>query len=144
MNEPLQTSALGQPSSMKKTKPRWVQILLLLVIFASGGVIGSILTARAIVSRIHTFRSNPSALPDQIVPRLSLQLGLTDSQTEKVDSLFRTTHRNILNIHKNKADEIHKEFESMRLEISKLLNEKQKPRWDMWSTRIKERVLPPL
>lgn len=128
----------------RKALPLWVQLVLFLVVFGAGGVIGAVISLKSVYSRLDYYRQHPAALPDEVLPRLKKRLDLSDQQAAAVDRIFRKGHARMLALHGQVSADIHKAFNAMAAEIEAELETRQKRKWRETHERVSRIFLPPL
>lgn len=126
----------------RTTMSRWVQCGVLLLVFAAGGIVGAMVAAKTIHSRMNYYREHPEALPAAIVPKLKHELGLNDEQVVTVRGIVTLRHSKIAEYQQQSAQAIHNEFKLMEDEVAEVLDEKQKALWRELTNSVRERYLP--
>lgn len=126
----------------RTTMSRWVQCGVLLLVFAAGGIVGAMVAAKTIHSRMNYYREHPEALPNAIVPRLKHELGLNEEQVARVREIITPRHARIAEYQQQSARAIHNEFKRMEDEVAEVLDEKQKALWRELTNSVRERYLP--
>ena len=88
-------------------------------------------------------RPTAHALPNAIVPRLQLRLGLSDEQTDQVREIVERRHPRMIESRTLGAQAMLDEFDAMQREISAVLDENQKRTWRATADSVRRRFLPP-
>ena len=128
----------------RRALPRWAQIAVLLAVFVAGGVVGAVVSIRAVHSRIEHYRQHPGELPDEVVPRLAKRLSLTERQAGQVLEVFRRRHSRIVALHGQVSAEIHEEFSRLERDVAAILeNDEQREAWREAAERVRRVFLPP-
>lgn len=140
----VELDAMIEASRHRRALPRWVQLGVLLVVFVSGGVVGAMFATKVIHSRMEYYREHADALPADIVPRLQMQLGLTDKQTEKVKAIIANRHPHMIDNRRQGAQAMLSEFQLMEDEIAAVLDPVQEDRWRTIAQSVRQRFLPPV
>ncbi len=114
------TSVFELPTA--RGRRRWLLPGLMLVVFASGTIVGAgtallVVRNRALM-RIHYPRE--AAAKD--TARLQKALGLTDTQAEKVEEILLARHAAVY-------ENVQTEFARLEREVDGVLTGDQKPRW---------------
>lgn len=121
---------------------RWVQCGVLLLVFSAGGIVGAMVAAKTIHSRMNYYREHPEALPAAMVPRLKYELGLNEEQVERVRDIITPRHARIAEYQQQNARAMHNEFKLMEEEVAQVLDEKQNAMWREVTNSVRERYLP--
>jgi hypothetical protein len=137
------TTETPKRTKWRRAIPRWAQIVILLVVFAAGGVVGGMIAAKVIYLRMDYYRRHTNVLPNDIVPRLKLRLGLTDEQTKQVREIIERRHPRMIENRKHGAQVMLNEFDAMEQEIADVLDERQKRMWHAMADSVHHRFLPP-
>ena len=137
------TDSLRSPSMRwRKALPIWVQVTVLLVVFASGAGVGALSASRFVISRMQHYRAHPEVLPSEITQTLSRRLRLTESQQSEVLSIISRRHAAIEKARQASAPEIHSEFDSMEQEVAALLDKRQQQKWLATAEWVRGSFLP--
>ncbi len=126
----------------RTTMSRWVQCGVLLLVFAAGGIVGAMVAAKTIHSRMNYYREHLDALPNAIVPRLEHELSLNDEQVGRLRAIVTKRHARIAEYQQQSARAIHNEFKRMEDEVAEALDEEQKALWRELTNSVRERYLP--
>lgn len=128
----------------RRALPRWAQLLVLTGVFVAGGLVGAILSVRAIHARIVHYREHPEELPEEVVSALSRRLDLDAKQESRVLAIFRRRHTRIVELQGQVAGDIHAEFDALESEIAALLDARHAARWRETAAIVRRVYLPPL
>lgn len=131
-----------KPKPMRKALPVWLQITVLLAVFASGIGVGAVSASRYVLARMQHYRAHPEALPSEITDTLASRLALNDEQSEKVLVIITHRHGRIEAARQASAPEIHSEFDLMEQEVADVLDEHQRRRWHETAQWVRESFLP--
>lgn len=129
-------------TSHRPAVSRWVQSGVLLLVFAAGGIVGAMVAAKTIHSRMNYYREHPDALPAAIVPRLKHELGLNEEQVVMVRGIITPRHARIAEYQQQSAQSVHNEFKLMENEVAEVLDTEQKALWRELTNTVRERYLP--
>ncbi|MEI7766604.1 MAG: hypothetical protein WCJ97_04100 [Phycisphaerae bacterium] len=144
MSEPV-TPIVTPELPVKPPKPkRWRGILLVLVIFVSGMVLGSGLTVIVAVHRIRDRMHHPEKLPQEIAGRLERRLSLSPDQTTQVRAILTARQQHLMAIRQRVQPEVVGELDQAYSEIAAVLNENQRPRWETMYHELKAEWVPRL
>lgn len=133
-----------EASRQRLALPRWAQLVVLLVVFVSGGVVGAMIATKVIHLRMDYYREHADALPADVVPRLQMRLALDDTQTEKVKAIIADRHPRMIANRRRGAQAMLNEFQLMEEEIAGVLDPVQEERWRIISQSVRQRFLPPV
>lgn len=142
---PISTESSKPPLTppMRRALSWWGQIIVLLVVFIAGSVVGAMVAAKVIHSQMEYYRHHAEASPQDILPRLQRRLTLTDDQTEKVREIISRRHPVMIESRRREAQTMLNEFRSMEGEIGKVLDANQQTLWHDIATSVRNRFLPP-
>lgn len=130
------------PSPERRALPWWLQSLVLLIVFAAGGVAGSMLTAKTIHSKMEQYRQQAPIFAEDIVMRLRLRLRLSDQQAGKVQEIVEQHHAKMIRYRNEGSQKLHAEFNVMVDEVAAVLDDNQAQRWSAISDHVRNRYLP--
>ena len=130
---------------VKPRKPRWwLRILLVLVVFVSGMVVGTGLTVIVAVHRIKHRMQHPEEAPQLIAGRLERKLSLNHEQTARIRAILTERQKELMAIRQRVQPEVVGELDKGYEEIGAVLDDKQRPRWAKMYSELKAEWLPPL
>ena len=127
----------------RRALPRWAQLTILLVVFASGVVVGAMTTSKIIHARLDGYRQRAAVFPRDIVPRLQMQMQLSDSQTKQIYEILERRHPRMVASRRSGAQAMLNEFDAMEQEIAGVLDDRQKDRWRTIADFVRRNFLPP-
>lgn len=143
MNEQTSQQAAGSVALPAVTRRRWLTVVLTVVVFVSGLAIGSGLTFLYVDYRRAQYLAHPEDAPKRFAARLKRTLRLTDSQARQIQAIieerwpkFQETRRQMYPAFKEHLDAIH-------AEVSAVLREDQRGRWDKYVETIRSSWNPP-
>jgi hypothetical protein len=119
---------------------RWVTVLLMVVIFASGAAIGSGLTFMYIEHRRAFYQDHPEELPKRFAQRLRGELRLSAAQTEQVRVLIE---RRWPDFQEARRIAMEPQVKALHAEVAQVLRPDQRARWDEFIDRINRAWAPP-
>ena len=146
MNDALksQNESSTEPNTQPvRTRRRWVTVLLVLVIFISGMIVGGGATIVVAVRNIQYAIKNPSVVPERATVRLQRALDLDEQQTVEVREVLSDLQRRLQQIRGRVYPEVQQELAEARSAISAVLDDEQKAAWDELFERVRERWFPP-
>jgi hypothetical protein len=119
----------GEEYNAPLTKPRrrWIRSIILgVVIFICGALVGGGITVKVIAKGINKFyRSSTESVADNITNRLRKRLDLTDDQTARIRSIILERQVELRRIRKDVRPKIETQFENTRREINEILTPAQ-------------------
>ena len=115
--------------AIRPRRRRWVSVLLGLILFLSGGLIGSGLTARAIIRGAQHRLHHPEEFPARATARLRRSLDLSDAQAAAVESVLRTRQAAIQEIRRDFQPKIEAEIDKLGTDVAGVLTPDQAARW---------------
>ena len=139
-------NSMDQSSSRRlrwrRALPAWVQVIVLLLVFAGGMGVGAVGASRYVLTRMQHYRTHPEVLPTEITDTLTSRLRLTEGQSQKVLAVISKRHGRIEEIRQTSSPEIHSEFDLLEKEVAAVLNETQKQRWLATADWVRKSFLP--
>ena len=118
------------------------RLLMLLFIFVSGGAFGAAGGGLWMRERMLAMLQHPDKLPDRIMPRIRVDLALSDEQVRDVDAIVRRHFAVMEAIRAESYPKQLAEFKAMRDEIAGLLSQNQRERWSSLCDSVEQRYLP--
>jgi hypothetical protein len=122
----------------------WKRIVLALVIFGSGCIVGSGATVFIVHRRIMESIHSPETVPPKVAAHLRRFLDLTDEQTEQVTAILEGRRLAIQSIRREFQPQIEQELDQVQAEIAAILNDEQRQRWQQHFTQMRSVWLPQL
>jgi hypothetical protein len=122
---------------------RWLSVLVALLIFVAGGVCGAGLTVLVVVNRVQHAIRHPETAPARLAGVLQRRLDLTNEQRTQVEAIIAKRQTELIAIRREFQPRIAQQLEQLRGEISDVLTDEQRARWDDLFTAIVTRWLPP-
>ena len=123
---------------------RWPAVLLGLVIFLCGVVIGGgitlIVTRNVVLHRLH----HPEERILQDTRMLQKKLELTDEQTKEVLAVFTRKLYVFYSIRRGIQPRVQEQLDSLKKEVAAILDSNQAQTWDTWFEKTREMWTPPL
>lgn len=128
---------------LPKPEPRrWPRVVLMVVIFLSGTVVGGVVARIVTREQILAMLKHPERVPDRILPHLRTSLGLTSEQAQRVNEIVRRRHATMESLRARSYPGLLVEFHAMRDEVKEVLSSEQQARWTRLSESIERRYLP--
>ncbi len=117
----------------------WKVILVLIGIFAAGGVTGGLVTLRACREKF-THRPVPEEWAPKHLKKLSERLSLTPEQTEQVRPIIRRNMEQLNRLRSQSVAETRSVVEAMQREISEKLTPEQRVKFEELNRQMRERA----
>ena len=131
-------------SPIVRPRRRWVRtVLLALVIFVSGVVVGSGLTFKVITSGFKRFFQDPEVLAEHITYRMKRQLHLTEEQSVQVRRIILEQQKAFQSLRKKVWPELEAQIEKTRRELAAVLTPEQVRKWEKRYGHFLKFWLPP-
>lgn len=121
---------------------RWPRLLLLLLTFASGVVVGAVGGARVMRDQMLAVLQHPEGAPDRILSHLRSELVLNDDQARKVEEIVRRRHAAMESVRAESYPQQLLHFTAIRTEVAEILTDDQRARWTDLCKTLEERYLP--
>ncbi len=110
-------------------RPIWKPVLLSLVIFASGAIVGTCSTLMLIRNQVHYRIHHPEEMPGNVASRLQRKLDLSDVQTEQVLTVLTERQQAIQQIRRDFQPKLEAELDQLEKQIGDLLDDSQSTTW---------------
>lgn len=118
------------PDTSSRSRRRTALIMLMgLVIFASGAVVGIGSTILFLHYKMTRMRRNPHAMHREFAERIRDRLDLTEEQTRRVETILREHHEQLMTLHREMHPRLESSFEQMRADVADVLTPQQASRW---------------
>jgi len=137
MSEPSTANPIATP------RRRWPGILLSLVIFAGGLMVGSGLSIAIAVHHIRYGGYHPEQAPPRIAAFLARRLDLDSKQAQQVEQLIAKHQANLEAIRRDVGPRVDAEIAALRQDIAAILTPEQRSKWDRIFDEALDRWLPP-
>jgi hypothetical protein len=139
---------VGSRSTPGALPRRWlrlgIRLLLFLVIFLSGGVVGVGTTLLVLRHSFLVTVNNPDRVPGYLAAHLRRKLDLTEQQTAQVEDIFRRRQVVLQGIRRRVQPEIEVQLDQVEKEISNVLDDQQRPKWQQDFRELRRTWIPPL
>jgi hypothetical protein len=143
MNESTKSNLKSNPfRRWRRALPAWLQICVLLLVFASGIGVGAVGASQYMLSRMQHYRANPESLPGELSAKLQSRMNMSDEQTAEVLAIVTLRHGNITSLRDASAPGILQEFSLMEREIADVLNPTQREQWRETADWARKTFLP--
>ncbi len=136
-------SLANLPIPPQISSQRWIRTLMLVSIFVSGAIVGTVGGSMWTRSRIFYMLQHPDQTPDRILPRIKSVLHLSDDQARQVEEIVRRHHLQMESLRAEVYPKQMSEFTAMRSEVAAVLTDEQRRHWTALCDLIEQRFLPP-
>lgn len=123
---------------------RWLSIVLALVIFVSGVLVGGGVTVLVAVRQIRDVIAHPERAPDRIVARLHSKLKLNDQQTKQVEQIVKRRQAALIEIRRTVQPQVLEQLDQFEREVADVLKPDQKQRWHELLANLRTQWVPPM
>jgi NADH dehydrogenase/NADH:ubiquinone oxidoreductase subunit G len=139
-------SASTQPSPLPAPprRRRWLSIVLTLVVFISGFVLGAGTVAISIRNQALFALHHPEQEPARIAARLRRSLRLSDEQTQRVQQILEDRQAALESIRRDVQPRVVAELDLVEQQIAAVLDERQREQWEKSFRQLRETWIPPL
>ncbi len=127
-----------------KPRRRLRPILLALVIFICGVLVGGGLSFKVVTAGYKRAFQDPDFLAEKIVHRMERRLDLSSDQVKRVREIILEQQRAFQNLHKEFRPRLASQIEKTRRELAKVLTPEQARKWERTFVRMQRFWLPPL
>ena len=141
MTEPVPTSSRVTPP---KPRRRWVNWLLMLVIFVAGAIAGVAFTIAIGARMLHRAVQHPWEAPQRITARLTRRLDLTPEQANRVHEILTTRQKALMNIRRDAQPKVEAELNELDADITHVLDARQQQTWHELLRSFRENWIPPI
>ena len=137
--------ALDQPvAPVIRPRRRWVwPVLLALVIFVSGVLVGGGLTFKIITSGFKRSFQDPEVSAERITNRMKRRLDLTDEQFVQVRRIILEQQKAFQSMRKQVRPQLEAQIEKTRRELAAVLTPDQARKWEKSFRHFLKFWLPP-
>ena len=130
---------------MASPRRRWmITALLAVVILLCGMVIGGGLTLHLAWQRIQYNVRHPDVFTERIVNTMDRRLDLDGDQEARVLEAVRRRQQALKAIRIEVQPRVEAELDTLREEVSAVLNEEQRVRWVTFFDQLRAKLLPPV
>lgn len=145
----MQTSTAEKPrgpeplAASPPVRHRGMFLGLLAAVFISGGVVGGGAGMLFMQQKYGDCFRHPERMPDRLLNLFRSELDLDDEQAKKVDEIVRRHHEQIEAIRAEVHPRMSAEFSAIHNEVSAVLTDDQRVRWDELRERFRKNFPPP-
>jgi TolA-binding protein len=127
-----------------RPRRRWVwPVLLALVIFVSGVLVGGGLTFKIITSGLKRSFQDPEVSAERITNRMKKRLDLTEEQVVQVRRIILERQKAFQSMRKQVRPQLEAQIEKTRQELAAVLSPEQARKWEKRFGRFLKFWLPP-
>ena len=133
----------SNPSRLMGSSRVWLQILVLITVFACGGISGAFLAVHKARNHMRSMLLNPKKAADQIARDLTSKLNLDNNQAAQVGEIVKRRHAAIVSIRRDSGPRFLREFEEMEKETLEVLDSDQQEEFRKIAKFIRDVILLP-
>jgi hypothetical protein len=122
----------------------WARFLLWLIIFVSGGAAGAGVTLIVIRQRVLHAIQHLDEMPARIAGCLRQRYDLSDRQTQQVEEILVRRQHALRVIRRQFQPEVERELDRLQEDISAVLDDKQRTKWQEYFQKLRQTWTPPL
>jgi Spy/CpxP family protein refolding chaperone len=123
---------------MKNLKP----ILVLILVFAAGAVVGSVATRRVAIGMVRRAIQNPEFMRERAHKEMERRLGLNPEQEKQVDAIFADTQRQLWELRRKNQPEFFGIMSNSQYRISAQLTPEQREKFQRYRAENRRFLLP--
>lgn len=136
------SETVAQPAPLPRPRRRWVRVLLMLVIFCSGMVVGVGLTVGTVVRQAKQNLAHPELQPMRWTQRLTRRLDLNEAESAAVGRIMQDSWDRMTPLRKDAGEQIRAEVERLDQEVAAAISAEKANRWHDYVQNIRENWLP--
>lgn len=122
----------------------WLVVVLWLIIFGSGVVVGAGSTLWVVRNRVLYGIQHPERAPAGLARHLQRMLGLDDAQRAQVEQIFERRQKELQKVRRAFQPEVEAQLDQVEQEVSAVLNDVQRAEWQSRFRELRVRWLPAL
>lgn len=122
----------------------WLVVVLWLIIFGSGVVVGAGSTLWVVRNRVLYGIQHPERAPAGLARHLQRMLGLDDAQRAQVEQIFERRQKELQKVRRAFQPEVEAQLDQVEQEVSAVLNDVQRAEWQSRFRELRGRWLPAL
>ena len=122
----------------------WLSVVLGLVIFVSGAVVGGGVTLLVAVNQVREMVMHPEKAPGRIVARLRSRLNLNDEQAGQVEQIVKRHQAAIVDIRREVQPQVLRQLDEFEREVGDVLTPDQQKKWHGLLGGLRTRWVPPM
>lgn len=122
----------------------WLYVVLWLIIFGSGVVVGAGSTLWVVRNRVLYGLQHPERAPAGLARHLQRMLDLDDTQRAQVEQIFERRQKELQKVRRAFQPEVEAQLDQVEQEVSAVLNDVQRAEWQSRFRELRDRWLPAL
>lgn len=122
----------------------WLVVVLWLIIFGSGVVVGAGSTIWVVRNRVLDGIQHPDRAPAGLARHLQRMLDLDDAQRAEVEQIFERRQKELQKVRRAFQPEVEAQLDQVEQEVSAVLNDVQRAEWQTRFRELRNRWLPAL
>lgn len=139
----METENSNVPFAKPRRRRLWT-ILLALIIFICGVLVGGGLSFKIVTAGYKRAFQEPEFLAEKIIRRMERRLDLNSDQVKQVREIILEQQKAFQSLHKEFRPRLDSQIEKTRRDLSKVLTPEQAQKWEKTFARIQRFWLPPL
>jgi len=143
-NDRTENSETASATAARPRRRIWLRLVLTLVIFLSGVLVGTGTTVLVIRNRALGVIHHPETMPQRMVNRLRWPLGLSDEQAAELKRVFERRQASLQRLQRRFQPKFEAELDQIEAEVAEALDEEQQRRWQQYFGHIRRTWVPPV
>jgi hypothetical protein len=139
----METEKPDQAFAKPRRRRSWT-ILLALIIFICGVLVGGGLSFKFVIAGYKRAFQDPDFLAEKIIRRMERRLDLSSDQVKQVREIILEQQKALQSLRKEFRPRLDSQIENTRKELGKVLTPEQAQKWEKIFARIQRFWLPPL
>jgi hypothetical protein len=139
----METEKPNMPIAKPRRRRFWT-ILLALIIFICGVLVGGGLSFKIVTAGYKRAFQDPGFLAEKIIRRMERRLDLSGDQVKQVREIVLEQQKAFQSLHKEFRPRMDGQIEKTRRDLSEVLTPEQVQKWEKSFARIQRFWLPPL
>ncbi len=123
---------------------RWLTVLFSAILLLCGGAIGSGVTVLIVLKQVQNRLHHPEKIPGEVAAHLRRLLGLSDEQTQRVETLLQARRAEIYKIRREFQPRLENQIDQAQREVAAVLTPPQAELWGKWVEDKRKAWLPPI
>jgi len=132
------------PAQPPRPRHRWLRVVLWLTVFGSGFVAGTGMTLIGVRKGMLDAIHHPETMPKKAAQRLRRPLQLSEDQVQRIEQIIRDRQQSLQQIRIRVQPEVEAELDVINREISQVLDDKQRAKWNQIFHQLRKTWLPQL
>jgi len=119
-----------------------MKVLLSLVIFSSGAIVGTCATLMFIRQQVHYRIHHPEEMPSKVASRIQWKFDLSDEQTKQVEAILADRQQAIQKIRREFQPQLERQLDQLEEQVADVLDDTQSTTWQEWFQEMRAIWLP--